>query len=319
MNFNYVFSIDDNFSTVFLVSVKSLIMTNYSTNLSIHILYTNLSNDNMRIISDFLMKEKVKFHFYNITDSLENISNKIATLNNSLSTYARLFISKILIHEKKAIYLDSDSIINGDLNSLFLMDLSNYYVAGVIDPVSSDDRIAVGLDKYENYINAGFLILNLELMREDGIEDKFINFIREKNGCVVFHDQGTINAVCRGKILYLEHKYNVTSQFYVGDIRSLTKRKIFNFTYKLEEIKYAQDNAVFIHFTGAFYARPWETKCKHPRKKIFQQYAQILNIPLEEKQYSFGYKFMAFIFYNTNFEVYNCVNHIVNKIRSIKI
>ncbi|MCI6272292.1 MAG: glycosyltransferase family 8 protein [Erysipelotrichaceae bacterium] len=316
MENNFVYSIDDNFVNIFLVSLNSLIK--YNNNSKINIMYTNLSAQNIERVKKYLDDKGINYSFFDVSEYLENISKNTLKLNDSLSTYARLFIPEILSYIDRALYLDSDTIVTAPLNELFEIDIKDNYVAGVIDPVSKQARIDVGLCEYDNYINAGVLLINIKQINKDNLVEKFIEFIRNHNGQVAYHDQGTINGVCKNKIYFLDHTFNVTSQFYVGDVFSACKRSIFRKKYKKSDIEAAQKNAKIIHYTGAFYARPWFNMCRHPRKIDFEKNMIEIGLEKEDISYSFGYKFMAFIFYNTPYWFYITFNSFVNKIRGIK-
>ena len=75
-------------------------------------------------------------------------------------------------------------------------------------------RLVVGLKYNDRYINSGVILINLKKWREDNLEKKFIDFINKYNGDVPCADQGTINGVCKNKILIIHPKYNTMTPMF---------------------------------------------------------------------------------------------------------
>ena len=116
------------------------------------------------------------------------------------------------------------------------------------------------------------MYVNLKKWREDHIELLFKKCILEHNGNVPHHDQGTLNSVCRGKILFLDPRYNLydTALFY----RAEELIQLFDLPryYTQSEMETAKKNPVIIHFTPAHYGRPWFRKCNHPFVKEYRKF-----------------------------------------------
>ena len=101
---------------------------------------------------------------------------------------------------KRVLWLDCDTIIDGDITELFEMDMAGYLYAGCKEYEKSR---TVG-----DYINTGVLVMNLEEIRKTpGFTDSLIDMLnREKLECP---DQDAINILAKGKIKFLDSKYNV--------------------------------------------------------------------------------------------------------------
>ena len=113
-------------------------------------------------------------------------------------TMMRCALTKVLPHNKKVLWLDCDTIVDGDISDLFKTDLTGAYYAGVTEPGKSKDRL---------YINAGVLLINLAEIKKDGLDDRLIDVLN--NRPFSFPDQDAINLLAQGKIKPLESKYNV--------------------------------------------------------------------------------------------------------------
>lgn len=90
---------------------------------------------------------------------------------SSESTFFRYFIPT-LIKEDKVLYLDCDLIVNGSLNPLFQIDLSNHFVAAATDYI--DEMLY-----HKNEFNAGVLLINNALWKANDIT-KIALYLTEK-------------------------------------------------------------------------------------------------------------------------------------------
>lgn len=76
------------------------------------------------------------------------------------------------------------------------------------------------------YINSGFLIMNLELMRKDNMVEKFIE--ASKVDYLEFPDQDVLNQLCKDRILALPPYYNSIRTFYLPQYKKFFCRSIQN-------------------------------------------------------------------------------------------
>lgn len=134
----------------------------------------------------------------------------IAIDHITVPTYYRLLIPQILANIEKCIYLDGDTIVCGDLADLYCHDLNNNYLSGV--PAfgycrdMQQECLRLGISDFDVYINAGVLLMNLQLMRKDRLVDTFISLLDRDYSS---QDQDILNVACHGKISILPYKYNV--------------------------------------------------------------------------------------------------------------
>ena len=157
------------------------IFENTTADVTVHILHDNtLSIDNRDKFIYLAGRYGQQVKFYNLEKiSAEKISYikdsipKIASTRYSIGTLYRLLIPAILDSSvNKAIYLDSDILINIDIAELWRVDISNKALAAVSEANMglSFEEINVyllhaHLVEYKNYFNAGVLFLNLEYIR----------------------------------------------------------------------------------------------------------------------------------------------------------
>jgi len=131
----------------------------------------------------------------------------------------KLALHKILPQHDRVLWLDTDTIVTGDISSLFTKNLSGYYYAAVPETNIQLEYRYVGLSYPENtyiirsypqfvpgeYYNSGCLLCNLKELK-DGKGDELIAKLNTNK--YYFPDQDVININCRGQILSLPSQYN---------------------------------------------------------------------------------------------------------------
>ena len=188
----------------------------------------------------------------------------------TVATYYRLLIPEIIPEYDKIIYSDVDVIFRKDLSEIYeSTDLTGFYMAGVVDPspdAHSHHKYIRKLNLLpEEYIYAGNLIINSELLREDGIVEKFIQ--EAGHSKYDLQDMDIINSICKGKIKKISPEFCL----------SLTVRKCaINQPAPLFYTKQELDESLkdgIIHYTGP---KPWVKYCpdfdiwwEYYRKSIF--------------------------------------------------
>jgi len=188
----------------------------------------------------------------------------------SASSYARLFIAGIVgPDEERALYLDCDTIVTGNLEALWKMDLGDACIAGVRDTVGARTKREIGIGEDDLYVNAGVLLIDVRKWRERGVEAKFLRFIDERGGRVYHHDQGAINGVLHGECMPLPPKYNAMSVLFSMRREELLAYYGMEGYYDEAELDEAIASPAVLHYTPAFVGRPWVRGCKHPYRRAY--------------------------------------------------
>ena len=193
----------------------------------------------------------------------------------SISSYARLFLAEMLPHWcDRVLYLDCDTIVCDDLTALWELDMQEHPVAGVKDTVNADFKRRVGLSPNDPYINAGILLIDLDLWRKHDIQNQFLSFINQRNGRVTHHDQGVINGVFSQNKLILSPRYNAMTPLFTHSYKRLVEFFRLNDFYSESQIMDAVRKPAIIHFTPEYVGRVWEKGCKHPHVDLYRNYLE---------------------------------------------
>ncbi len=188
------------------VSITSLLENNASHSVVVHILHSDLSEATIARLSKFETRYKnAKIVFHKIDDSrFEKFGLTIKHITKE--TYFRYMIADVLPNIDRVLYLDGDTIVNGNIAELFETDLTNCYCAGVSDIYIESIGYKKTLDLSGLYINAGVILFNLDEMRKTDIAEKLFKLTAENN--FKYQDQDAINIAFNGKIKELDCVYN---------------------------------------------------------------------------------------------------------------
>ncbi|MDO5151123.1 MAG: glycosyltransferase family 8 protein [Oscillospiraceae bacterium] len=212
------FSIDDKYAPYLSVALCSLIQNASEKNTyKIIILYRKgmLSSENMgNIISD--IPTHFIIEFIDMDDRIETITDR---MENRLrcdyftpTIFYRLFIPAMFPEYKKAIYLDSDIVVLGDISDLFQINIDNYLLGACNDYFAGEMlenylNKFVGVEK-EEYFNSGILLMNLEKLRKLNLDEHFLHLYNTYHFECLAPDQDYLNAMCKGNTLLLSQSWN---------------------------------------------------------------------------------------------------------------
>ncbi|RKJ02533.1 glycosyltransferase family 8 protein [bacterium D16-54] len=225
MRIPVVFATDENYLFYTSVAITSMAMSaDFDTFYHIYILVDTKFKDENHLL------DKLQNRYRNILIELflvnEVVFQNVIIHNTHVSkaTFYRLVLCELL-SEAKCLYMDGDVIVTEDLTELYEMDLGDCYLAGCRDiwiELLSDGerearRIRTGIPSMDQYVNAGVLLFNLDLLRKNGMGRVFK---RHLNIDYPYEDQDILNVCCYNKILFLPAKWNLFTLF-MGQIQEM--------------------------------------------------------------------------------------------------
>lgn len=212
------FTIDDSYAPFLAVALNSAIKnSDPQRNYKAIVLYQDLGADNISRLQS-LQTENFKIELMPIRANMEalddRMSNRLRCDYFTLTIYFRLFIPSMFPQYDKGIYIDSDVVLTDDISKLFDIDIGENYIGACNDlsiadipPLVAYTEKAVGVNAKE-YINSGVLLMNLKKMRDDDLEGHFLSLLNKYHFDSIAPDQDYLNAMCNGKIYYLEEKWD---------------------------------------------------------------------------------------------------------------
>lgn len=212
------FTIDNGYAPYLSVALNSAIKnSNPAREYKAIVLHDGLTKENVNKIKA-LEIENFKIELQTMQANFEalddRMSNRLRCDYFTLTIYFRLFIASMFPQYDKGIYIDSDVVLTGDIADLFDIDIGDNFIGACNDlsiadipPLVAYTENAVGV-KANEYINSGVLVMNLQKMRECSFETHFLNLLNKYHFDSIAPDQDYINAICNGKIYYLDTSWD---------------------------------------------------------------------------------------------------------------
>ena len=215
------FTIDDGYAPLLGVALHTLIQNaDPERSYKVHIIQEGVSEENKkRLLALAKDNDHVEIAFYSMKQSLSEITdraeNKLRCDYFTMTIYFRLFIPEMFPEYDKAIYIDSDVIVPGDISKLYDIDLGENYIGACPDhsvcdvpPLARYMEEAIGIDRY-HYLNSGVLLMNLKKLREKKLSEHFLNLLKTYHFDCLAPDQDYLNALCYGNTYYLDECWDV--------------------------------------------------------------------------------------------------------------
>ena len=209
------FAVDNGYIPFLAVTLQSLIDNSSDKyHYSIKVLHVNVTSENKNAILKY-QRKNVDIEFVDLTYYLEKVKDKLYTRDYfTATTYFRLFISDLYPHYNKAIYLDCDIVVLGDIAELYNTDLGNNLVAAAPDDIIQCNEEfqeyvekVVGVSDYRRYFNAGVLVMNLDQLRKFKFQEKFLYLLSTVKFAAI-QDQDYLNRLCKGRVKLVSVGWN---------------------------------------------------------------------------------------------------------------
>ena len=230
------------------------------------------------------------------------------------SVYAKLFFGR-LEGIDRILYLDSDIIIVDSLKPLWELNMDDNVCAGVETIHSIAANKELGLDPTDHAINDGMVLMDLAKWRSENYLQRCLQYIDSYNGEPPVLSEGTINAVCKGKILIINPRYNLLSGLVEANAKKIVKMTGRGY-YSQEELDVAVNNPCIIHFLSDFYNRPWCKYCTHPLKDRYLYYRKKTkwsNLPLQAKRLPIRIKVIGVMYKYLPIDVFLILKRVFSK------
>ena len=208
------FACDEGFVKYTMFSMKSIMENaDRSRKYHIYILHMGITEATQAKVLA-MADEEFAIDFVDVTDKMKSIADKLPIRDYySNTTYFRLFIPDMFPQYRKALYIDSDTIVVGNIAELYDHKLGKLYAGVCPDRVVAQTDIlgdyvekVLGV-KRTRYFNAGVMLMNCSQFRENHLLDEFLEMLHVYL-FVVAQDQDYLNLICKNQVLYMEPKWN---------------------------------------------------------------------------------------------------------------
>lgn len=189
-----------------------------------------------------------------------------------IETYYRFAVPQLLNNYSRAIYLDCDTVVEGNIADMAAVDMGDKYIAAVPDVLGKEfKRHIKARSNSFIYCNAGVLLLNLEAMRRDSVDKLLFENADRCKDLIRLGDQDIINITMADLdgFKYLGYEWNL------GHTTKFVSK---------EMLSKAMANPQIIHFMGR--VKPWDYGCKQTLRARYWHYLKYT----EYREYAFEYK-----------------------------
>ena len=194
------------------------------------------------------------------------------------SVYLRLFFDRLPelsgIQDGRVLYLDSDTIVEGSLLPLMNHDLGGKTLGMVLESITDDYKVMIGMDRTDDYFNSGVILYDVGRWKEKAYSERLTGHIKNVRSSYI-GDQDFINIVCEGDICRLPIIYNFQPLHGRYSASQYFEAYTSEGYYGPSEIEEGKSSAVIYHcyrWLGEF---PWHKGNLHPFGDRFDTYLKM--------------------------------------------
>ena len=263
MNIPIFLASDENYAKYMAVTMAS-IFTNTEEFIEFYILDGGIKEETKRKIEE-LKNIKSNFSIEFITVDMSLFENFPTVAHFTSSMYSRYLIPELKPTINKAIYMDVDVIVNGDIKELYTVDLANYPIAATPylsefedseNPWCNSIKKRLGINKNSKYFTSGLLLMDCDYLRTHNIKKVLFEKTKEKADILLCPDQDVMNIVFENNYKILDYKFDI----------------VIDMTPK-EYLDNILNEFCILHFAGGKGYRPWlNSEC--PCGEEFWKYAK---------------------------------------------
>lgn len=207
-------SSDNNYAPFVAITIAS-ICDNTKSFCNFYVLDSGITEENKEKICS--LKERFKnFSIEFITIDLEKYFKDFKGFCHiSKAMYARFLIPDIKTSLNKAIYLDVDILVIGDILKLYEESLNNYTIGAVAETFPEQiwdiRRREMFLSGGHRYFNSGVLLIDCQKWRQEDLLKKIITLGEQIVEWLIYGDQDILNKFFNNNYKCLPDIYNTTS------------------------------------------------------------------------------------------------------------
>lgn len=274
---NILYQFNEAYAVFAGVSMTSLFENNRDIlKLNVYVLDEDISEASKEKLKSNAARYNRDVTFCKTTQLVEYMKGiGIPAYRNSYATNMKMFVPNFFKgNVERMLYIDSDTIIEGSISSVYGMDMHGKPIAMALDAMGGKHKELVGLSKTDEYFNAGVILFDMKKWNECGCTEMIIEHVKNVRAHYMSPDQDLLNIVLRDKIERLDLKNNLQPVYMAYDIQQVKHYFEQCNDYSATMIKDAIKNPTILHtfrFLGQF---PWHKNSLHPATKEFDKYLE---------------------------------------------
>ena len=208
------YACDDAFVKYLAVSLRSMIDNSDEDRCySVHVLYSTLSCEMADMLRGMIPKN-FTISFDNVEKSLERVKKELPIRDYySKTTYYRFFIPDMFPEIKRAIYIDTDTVLLADIGRLYDTELEGRAVGAAHEQVMVQTDVfgryaeqVIGIDR-RAFFNAGVMLIDCDEFRRWRVSEKFIHYLGVYDFRVT-QDEDYLNLILKDRVFWLDQRWN---------------------------------------------------------------------------------------------------------------
>ncbi|MBF7045271.1 glycosyltransferase family 8 protein, partial [Campylobacter volucris] len=222
-----VFACNNSYLNYLGVAIASIIKQNHkNNNYEIYILHSSIVLETQQSFLNLFKYKNILIKFLDVKkytyEAILHYGELFQVYNHfTIETYYRFFIPEIFSNFDKILYLDCDLVVCNDLSELYNLNMKNYALGVVREPLISyfvKNNLEIVFTEYlkqdlnikniYNYFQAGVLLYDIDLCNKMFFKEKCLVKLSKINRTFIV-DQDILNSVFYNKVYYLPMKWNV--------------------------------------------------------------------------------------------------------------
>lgn len=206
-----IMGINNQFVWPAIVTLQSFFETNHVSS-TIHIFFFDLTESNAYLIKTmkFANQAGKDFHFYPLdSDALQGARPASRTWPKEV--FLRLLaIERLDKSVERAFFFDADLVVRGDLSNVYKAEFKGTMMRAGEDVFVNSDFLhkeKIGLSRDTGYVNAGFLVLNVQKLRHEVKTSEWVPLVKNSMGRLQYNDQDVLNILLENRIEVIDHRY----------------------------------------------------------------------------------------------------------------
>lgn len=242
-----IFSSEE-FSPLLKIMLFSLCESNNFEKHNLFVVTTDMTEETEKAINNDLNK-KFGQQIKRVTIGAGAENGFIDGVEYSAASYHKLYAFRMLprgLH--RLLCLDADMIIRGSLKNFYYQNMGEKILCAAKDfHISIEEKKSIGLNKDDDYVNLGCLLIDLDRFLNEYTVEDYIGWANKWKPKYVAQD--VVNVLFKDKIKIINDKYNYqifSCQKLKADDPNYIKYKDMS----REQRKYIENHVVILHYVG---------------------------------------------------------------------
>ncbi|MDD3251313.1 MAG: glycosyltransferase family 8 protein [Lachnospiraceae bacterium] len=270
---NVVYASNDGYARHLGASLCSLYDRNLEEKeLQVYVLSMGLTEESRVALETIAENYGRELIFIDMDDLEARFGHPVDLGGYDISIMLRLFIGEVLPREvERVLYLDCDTIVAQSLKKLWEEDLEGCIIGAVMEPtIYLEVKESIGLESRDPYYNSGVLLVDLKRWREEGIQQRLLDFWKSKDGKLFASDQDVLNGTLKGQIHTLMPRYNFFTNYRYFSYAQLLGHAPTYEAVSQDQFVLAKKHPTIIHYMGD--ERPWIAGNLNHYRRAYDKY-----------------------------------------------